>query len=779
MDSLVNRRGHVTPVLVAVFLLALAALRIIPTYRVFSATTDEATHVGAGLELLQLHRYQLQVVNPPLARIVLAVGPALSGMRFDPSGDYGAQLHNVFYGQGKYERNLFVSRIGNLVFLALATMALFYWVRREIDAVAASIAAFLFTFQPALLGHAALATNDAAATAAMALSLLALSRWMQKPGWGRAAVVGLAYAFAVLCKFSSIVFVPIACAGIFAIRLLHDRARRGVLLRATLTLLVIVAVTPLVIWGGYAFGVGHLSDLNDLKSFFGPWVDHLVTAHPSAFLPAPTFFIGVAEIAGMDRMGYLSYFRGESGMHGWALYFPATIALKTPIPFLLLLLVGGVFAWRIPRLRWVIVESTAAAALILAISMRSSLDLGIRYILPIFVPLTMVAAAGITAMLRSSRRTAILAVLLLASYAAVSAAAHPDYFPYFNAFAGRDPSRYLIDSNLDWSQDLLRLRSQLRKLHVDRVGTSLMGAGDYKALGFPPDYALDPFIPATGWVAVSDHVYRMDGTRGGWWWLLGSPFRRVGKSIRLYQVPTGAWGGKEVGSPPGENTTVLLPIAGTAKDIAQDGAKWRVRQVVANTGKETVTVVTNACPRTLLCGFEVLPSQTISIHTQKAGGAYATISAERAAVASLQFSTTLERADSGGGGFTASVPEVREDEFHKGRIIIFGVPVSSRVKLSLRLWALHASGPEHYSVTVLSGGRTIAQRTFETGPDGFVMDEDLAGEFRELDGRDLSAIFVIDRQPGPDARLWGFVTATDKQTGLPVFFRPTAPHSTP
>src|SRR6266550_6431497 len=108
------------------FLVVVAVLRIAATLRTFSATADEATHVGAGLELYQYHRYQLQRINPPAARAIIAILPALGGMRFDPQGDYGAQLHSVFYGKsgGSYERKMFLSRIGNTFFVILAALAI-------------------------------------------------------------------------------------------------------------------------------------------------------------------------------------------------------------------------------------------------------------------------------------------------------------------------------------------------------------------------------------------------------------------------------------------------------------------------------------------------------------------------------------------------------------------------------------------------------------------------------------------------------------------------------
>ena len=39
--------------------------------------------------------------------------------------------------------------------------------------------------------------------------------------------------------------------------------------------------------------------------------------------------------------------------------------------------------------------------------------------------------------------------------------AHPDHLSYFNALAGDHPEHILVDSNLDWGQDLYRLRDTI------------------------------------------------------------------------------------------------------------------------------------------------------------------------------------------------------------------------------------------------------------------------------------------------------------------------------
>src|SRR3954454_6420027 len=119
------------PAIVAALLIAIGALRIASTWTTFSDTVDEATHVGAGLELLQYHRYDLQPENPPLPRIVMAAAPLAGGMRWAVEGNRFQKIHAVMYGHGKFERNLVLMRAGNLLFFILAGWALFVWVRRE------------------------------------------------------------------------------------------------------------------------------------------------------------------------------------------------------------------------------------------------------------------------------------------------------------------------------------------------------------------------------------------------------------------------------------------------------------------------------------------------------------------------------------------------------------------------------------------------------------------------------------------------------------------------
>ena len=67
-------------------------------------------------------------------------------------------------------------------------------------------------------------------------------------------------------------------------------------------------------------------------------------------------------------------------------------------------------------------------------------------------------------------------------------AAHPDYLPYFNALAGSNPERIVVDSDLDWGQDLKRLGRRLKELGAPSVAFTPTIYTSFATLGFPPWY---------------------------------------------------------------------------------------------------------------------------------------------------------------------------------------------------------------------------------------------------------------------------------------------------
>jgi hypothetical protein len=80
---------------------------------------------------------------------------------------------------------------------------------------------------------------------------------------------------------------------------------------------------------------------------------------------------------------------------------------------------------------------------------------------------------------------AAVATLLLVWNVAGTLAVSPRYLQYFNEAAGGPERghRVLVDSNIDWGQDLLRLRDYMQENHVDSVALAYFGRVDPAVYG--------------------------------------------------------------------------------------------------------------------------------------------------------------------------------------------------------------------------------------------------------------------------------------------------------
>jgi hypothetical protein len=469
---------------------AVAAIRIAVTQHLFSPTYDEPLHVASGHEYLSAHNYTNDRSHPPLARIAFAFPLRHAALTGSDGLDRVGQLYE---SAGDYMRGVTLSRRGNLLFVILAIAGVALWAVQLLGPTAAALAAAIFSLLPPVLAHGTLATTDMAGTAGFALAMAAFQWWLGTPTWPRTALLALGVGFGLVTKFSFPLF--------FAI--------------GAVTLMVMAKRWP--IFKGIVAFVGAFAVV-DCVYFFGK---------------LPLFFKGFRDLLDHNFRGHDAYFLGHVSGAGWLHYFPVLLAVKTPLPALLLAIAGGWIAVKTKRHR----ELVIVAALLLGSAMLSSLNLGVRHILPMYVPLSMLAALAIVTVWASRARWAVAA--LCAWLLVNSALAHPDYLPWANALAGRHPERVALDSNFDWGQDVLRLRDELRRRGITSLRAALWGTTDLRRIGLPPVEPIDAQRGAPGWYAISESIVipAQVRDRAAYRWLTDNrDFIRVGKSIRLYQV---------------------------------------------------------------------------------------------------------------------------------------------------------------------------------------------------------------------------------------------------
>ncbi|HYW42493.1 MAG TPA: glycosyltransferase family 39 protein [Bryobacteraceae bacterium] len=530
-------------------LIAIAIARVVPTYILFTQTFDEPSHIACGMEWLDQGTYTYERQHPPLARVAVALGPYLMGERGHGLDSLYREGNAILYAKGDYWRILRAARLGNLPFLVLACVVIFLWARRWFTVAAGLWAVLLFLSLPPILGHAGLATNDMACAASVAAALYQLMRWLEEPDWHRSIGFGAALSLALLTKFSAPVFV--ACCGVATVLYFaltrRDNLPSHVRLRPLLQrLIIVVGVTLVLVWAGYRFS------LTTLARGVGPhpWIDRHIPSETLRSsvdqlvelpLPLADLARGFAAVYFHQERGHESYLLGRFSLKGWWYFFPIVAAIKTPIAFSLLAIAGvAIVCRRMRRSPWQHSLTALFPAAILLMCLSARINLGVRYILPIYPFLALMGGHAVSVAFQSKRRAyAAAAVLLAGSTVAVSWMAHPDYLAYFNPMAGSKPERILCDSDLDWGQDLNRLSQRLKSLGVEQLTIGYFGTALLNASDLPPHHVLAPDEKATGYVAISARYLYLDYARdGSYEWLRRhEPLERIGRSIYLYRIP--------------------------------------------------------------------------------------------------------------------------------------------------------------------------------------------------------------------------------------------------
>jgi len=519
-------------------LIGIACARVISTYDALSLTVDEPAHLACGLEYLGKHVYRLETQHPPLSRLMVALGPYLAGAR--PLGlRFGQEGLGVIARYGYIERIIFLMRLGTLPFFALACLVVCAWSCHSFDKSIAVVATALFTLLPTVLADAGMATTDMALGATTGAAFFAAMLWTERPTWLRSVLLGLSVALACLSKFTALGYLP-AAVGLallcyLTVRWPGLRGLRKLTAERSVPFGLAAATAAVVIWAAYWFS-------------FGPFLTNMVPwGHLK--LPAPEFFEGVRVALGHNRKGHPAFLLGEYRMTGWWYYFPVALAVKTPVPFLFLLALGVYVCLR-ERARPAYLFPLAFALGILLPAMRSSIDIGVRHVEPIYIGFAIIAALGVRRLLEGTRArlAGSLAAGGLVSWMLISVAVHhPDYLAYFNGFAGKTPEKILVDSNYDWGQDLKLLASRLHQMGVKEFSLAELDGvnrSDYLEAwyGLPTIKELNTCNATPGWNVVGATFEKSVRFVYGYkvptpWYEQIAPSERVGPFL-LYNIPS-------------------------------------------------------------------------------------------------------------------------------------------------------------------------------------------------------------------------------------------------
>jgi 4-amino-4-deoxy-L-arabinose transferase-like glycosyltransferase len=536
-----------------ILLILVASLLAASTWRVYGHTWDEPEHLAAGMELLDRGKYEYDTEHPPIARALIALGPYLSGSRSfgTPPPDGVQEGVDILYDGGHYDRTLMLARLGTLPFLTMLLLAMWLWARRvALSDGEALLGVLLLASVPPILGHAALAALDIPGTATTLLALYQAQKWLSTGSRRDAILFGLATGLAVGTKLSAVPFIGLGMLVLFlsrefflAVPTTAPWSRR----LAGLPLILLAILVPIVI--GYGW---RSLDITELPPRFNWVLGYLFPggsgAHSEVYsflghlrLPEAfwDFAEGVVALKAHNDTGHVSYLLGQVKAGGWWYFYLVALAVKTPLPLLLAGPIGLVLlardGWH-ERKPWRLAPVVLFITLLSFASFFSRINIGIRHALILYPFLALGGAYALAAVWRSGSRVGMVgAVALVAWQVSALALASPDYLPYFNE-AVRNPAHVLVDSDLDWGQDLRRLERRLAELKVPSVSLAYQGTADLTKEKLPPFVRLPPQQPATGWVAITA-LTREHEPLGYAWLDAYRPVERIGKTIDLYFIP--------------------------------------------------------------------------------------------------------------------------------------------------------------------------------------------------------------------------------------------------
>ncbi|HEX7149888.1 MAG TPA: hypothetical protein VF618_00250 [Thermoanaerobaculia bacterium] len=520
-----------------VLLLSAAAWLLVADHaRGDSITIDETLHIFAGAEYVQHGTYVTNPEHPPLTKDL--AGLALLPLRLQPPRIVAIgplppveELTRFYTTNHAPLRTIVAAARTPFRWLLVLLIAVVYVAARTAWGVpAAMLASALIALDPNFIAHAGLVHTDVAAALFMTLAtvLAVAGRWP----WA-----GVALGLALLAKFSALILVPLMVAAPFL-----GRERMGRIGRTALMGVMAVAIAAVIVLLGYAANLRSMpatlaaqSVTNFLRVRDVPHVERYA-ALTEAVPQAGMFAAGVRGVQQSSAHGQSwNYLRGKLSREGFPHYFFIAFLVKST-PAMLLVTLAIFFGGRLLRSPWAL-GLLAPAALLLAVSLPSSFNIGIRHILPIY-PLLAITGAGVLAARLPRRAFVVAATLLIASAAVSAGTSHPHELAYFNAIARGDGAAWLSDSNLDWGQDVDRLQTLLRERGWERDTAVVV----LSSPALWPELARYP--PRANRVAISAYMEQI-GARE-----LTADLRRRGRKVATAGASISVW---ELGLPHHQN----------------------------------------------------------------------------------------------------------------------------------------------------------------------------------------------------------------------------------
>jgi hypothetical protein len=453
--------------------------------RDLGATFDEPVYVQRGLEHWRTGSYHglLKLGTMPLAidvqTLPLYLWERWTGAALDAEAGLG--------------RLLPWARAGTLLFWWLLLAYTWRAGRLLAGDWGGRLAVALVACEPSLLAHAGLATTDVAVTACLTALVYHFYTGRDRRWPLRVGLPALWFGVAVLAKASGLVFAPLCMLAVEVERRLREHRAQGQSWRSFFTWPVLRHFGPS---GGFGRDVLQVLGLGLVLVFvycgsdwrpeptFIAWARQLpdgAGARALAWLADhlcifPNAGDGLVRQIRHNVRGHGTYLLGAMRARAIWYYFPVALSIKLSLTLLLLpvLLLAT-------RARALFNWACVAVVALLAFSLTSRVQIGVRFFLLLAVLLAVGLAAAVVRVCKEADWRRLLLIPTVAGgllwTALCAVAVWPQGLCYTNELWGGSRTGYLClsDSNYDWGQGLRELADWQRSVGLPELGVWYFG----------------------------------------------------------------------------------------------------------------------------------------------------------------------------------------------------------------------------------------------------------------------------------------------------------------
>ncbi len=574
-----------------------------------SAIMDELAHIPAGYGYVKYLDYRLNPEHPPLVKMLSALPLSFMDLNFpldspywksDVNGQWAVGTQFLYESGNDADQIIKWSRLGPMILTLVLIFFIYWWSKELLGPWWAFLPASLFAFSPTVLAHGHYVTTDIGAALGIFISIYYFLKHHLEPSRKNLIIAGLAFGVAQLLKFSALILIPyfilllIFFYGCWAYRNRSTKRLTNELMKRFKNLFLVFLIGFLLVYPFYfATTINYPPEKQKadtdfiLTSFAGGKPSEGEFCNPVRCLaelnvwasdkpllrPYAEYLLGILMVLQRSADGNTIYFMNYVVNFGGWTYFPVTYLMKESLPVLILIFLALLVyffsvrrALREKRPTFADYLETHPGEFAMALfvivygaySINSTLNIGIRHLLPIVPFMYILTASSLKHWFKSNffnRQVKLgIIMLLLIWFASDVKLAYPYYLSYFNQTIGtKNGWQYVTDSNYDWGQDLKRLKTFVEQNGIDKIAVDYFGGGK-------PKYYLgdkaedwksskgDPRESGIKWLSVS--INTVQGAKGKlhtgqtrnpedeYQWLLNpyEPHARAGTSIFIYKL---------------------------------------------------------------------------------------------------------------------------------------------------------------------------------------------------------------------------------------------------